>query len=108
MVRPLLLKNHFGSFDQNSCFANSIIQVLRNIPNIRDITLALPPETHVQTELKKIFEKEGSISQVSSYSLRAAIRPDFSHGNQMDSKEFFDYFLQALPLFQPLFSFRIR
>ena len=105
---PLLLRNGSGSVDQNSCYSNSIIQVLRRIPNIKDVILALPSETNVETELKRIFLKEGSISQVSSYPLRAALRPDFARGNQMDSKEFFDTLLQALPLFMPVFNFKIR
>ena len=107
-LRPLRLMNSFGTVDQNACFANSIIQVLRRIPNVKETILALPPETTVQSQLQNIFKREGTDSLISSYPLRVALRPDFSRGNQMDSKEFFDALLQALPFLEPLFNFKVK
>ena len=106
MVPPLLLKNTAASVDQNSCFANSIIQILRRIPNIKDTIIALPPETNIHLELRKIFTSIGTHQKLSASKLRSELPRKFASGRQQDCKEFMDALLMALTLgFEELFKY---
>ena len=109
MLPPLLLKNTVSTVDKNACFANSIIQILRRIPYIRNSINALTPETSIHTELKKLFSAEGTLRKVSASRLRSIVGPHFASGAQMDCKEFFDDLLEILPFpFNDLFRYKIK
>ena len=109
MVLPLLLKNVAASVDQNSCFANCILQLLRRIPNIKDTIIALPPETNIHLELKKIFLNIGSYRKISVSKIRSEVATRFSTGSQQDCKEFLDSLLTSLSLnFEDLFKYKIK
>ena len=109
MLPPLLLKNTVSTVDRNACFANSVIQILRRIPDIKNSINALIPETSIHAELKKIFSAEGTQRKVSASRLRSIVGGHFASGAQMDCKEFFDELLENLPFpFNDLFRYKIK
>ena len=109
MIPSLLLKNTVRSVDSNACFANSVIQILRRIPNIKDNIIDLNLETRIHSELRQIFSAEGTQRRVSASRLRFLVGEQFATGEQMDCKEFFDILLEKLELgFNENFKFKVR
>ena len=88
MIPLLLLRNTAQSVDSNACFANSVIQILRRIPNIKNNIIDLNLETRIHSELKQIFSAEGTQRRVSASRLRFLVGQQFATGEQMDCKEF--------------------
>ena len=62
MMHSLLLKNSASGVDRNACFANSVIQLLRRVSNIKQpiVTLNADPENTIHLLLKEIFLSEDS------------------------------------------------
>ena len=109
MIPLLLLRNTAQSVDSNACFANSVIQILRRIPNIKDNIIDLNLETRIHSELKQILSAEGTQRRVSASRLRFLVGQQFATGDQMDCKEFFDILLEKLGLgFDENFKFKVK
>ena len=111
MMHSLLLKNFAPGIDRNACFANSVIQLLRRVSNIRQsiVTLNADSENKIHLLLKEIFLSEGSNTKKSTYELRKEVDKKFSTGDQQDCKEFLDTLLEKLPFnFQDIFKFNIK
>ena len=108
-LRPLLLRNAVGTVDQNACFSNSIIQILRRIPEFKNAILALPPQTMVHLHLKKIFETEGTNNIISTSQLRRATGRPFASGNQQDCLEFFNKLIHTINIgLDTIFRFKVK
>ena len=115
MVLPLLLKNSFQGIDQNACFANSIINILRRVSIFKETLPAFAneeQETKIPFFLQQIFSKEGSFQGQSASFLRQELanktrNANFSSGVQYDAKEFLDALFQFLPSLNDIFEFTI-
>ena len=92
----LLLKNNRDT-DQNACFCNSILQILRRMEKFKTMILTGSSENVVHKELQNIFRCEGNYAKASGGRLRKAIGSPFSHGTQQDAIEFMDTLLEKLP-----------
>ena len=111
MMDSLLLKNTAFGVDKNACFANSVIQLLRRVSNIRQpiVTLNADPENKIHLLLKEIFLSEGSNTKKSTSQLRKEVGERFSTGFQQDCKEFLDTLLEKLHFnFHDIFKFKIK
>ena len=109
MIPSLLLKNTARSVDSNACFANSVVQILRRIPNIKNNIFELNLETGIHGELKRIFSAEGTQRNISAARLRYIVGREYASGEQMDCKEFFDELLIKLSLgFDDVFNFKVK
>ena len=92
----LLLKNNRDT-DQNACFCNSILQILRRMEKFKTMILTGSSENVIHKELQNIFRCEGNYAKASGGRLRKAIGSPFSHGTQQDAIEFLDTLLGKLP-----------
>ena len=101
---PLKLLNNIDNDTRNLCFVNSAIQLLHNIPEIRNyfkyLEFNLEHNMPVCMELKRIFKSEGKLV-VSGAELRKLIgessgRLDMSDGSQQDVMEFHDLLLKVI------------
>ena len=86
MMLSLLLKNSDSGVDRNACFANSVIQLLRRVSNIKKLTLTLNavPGDMIHLILKEIFLSEGSNTKISTFQRREEVDKRFSTGDQHD------------------------
>ena len=98
MIPQLLLENH-KSGNVNACFANSVLQMLRNIPPF----MLKITDTQAPTEslLRECYESLGSNKLASAKKLRIQVgnhcnNSEFYTGPQQDSAEFLTHLLDLL------------
>ena len=110
---PLLLQN-LTRGDRNTCFANSVIQLLRRVSILKEVIVTInenekTPENEIPLLLKQIFLYEGSNRIKSTSEFRAKVDSQFTTGHQQDCKEFLDKLLALLPSdFSSPFKFKIN
>ena len=108
MLPKLLLRNSPLGDDQNLCFTNAAIQILRNIPPFVEKCMehsdcSTPSDccTLIQRHVCSILHFVGESKTISAHFLRKAVgeavsRRDFYTGQQSDALEFCYYLLQNL------------
>ena len=108
MLPKLLLRNSPIGDDQNLCFTNAAIQILRNIPPFvekcmehSNCTASSNCCTLIQRNVCKILQFVGENRTISTHFLRKSVgeavhRRDFYTGRQSDALEFCHYLLQNL------------
>lgn len=94
----------------NTCYMNSVLQVLNAIPTVQDEFAADELEKKHWTDPKRQFYrlykalKTGDRTKVSPRLLRTAVcrdRPDFMGGEQQDAVEFFQYLFNYISVHNP-------
>ena len=112
MLPDLRLQNFAPPEDQNTCFANSVLQLLRRVSIIKEAIVTLNEnerENEIALLLKQIFLCEGSKRIISTSDFRKKVGSQFSTGAQQDCKEFLDTLLTLLPSdFSSPFKFKIK
>ena len=108
ILAPLLLKN--GGENKNLCSLNSVIQLLRSIPDFCSKLINWRGSSPLIDELINIISKVGSNSCVSALELRRllalATNNPLNSGEQQDTIELFGYLLEHCP--SELFGFESR
>ena len=110
----LLLRNSYEGPDKNSCFTNAAIQVLRNVPEIRDNINENPYHSEIQNDLKKIIDGEKTNKTFSTARLRENVgrtcrKQEYLTGQQCDSLEFLEDLVESThPDIKSLFQFKVN
>ena len=89
MIAPLILSNH----SENSCFANCIIHLLRNVPSFLE-NIQTAHNTDAEILIKNIFSNIGSNQVSTTRNLRRYVGYQFDE--QEDACEFLTILLQLL------------
>ena len=102
-LSPLLLSNFdtddFGRRNDNACFGNAIVQILRHIPQfLRRISEST---ASVERALQIIFNNIGTFNRASICELRILVgqhsnQHQFYSGTQEDAMEFFTHLMNSL------------
>ena len=110
----LFLRNAHVGNDRNLCFVNAAIQVIRNIPEVKQNIQNYPFYSVVQNDLKNILDYEDDNQTVSAHELRKSLgrifnKEQYFDGDQCDSLEFLEYLIQEThPNIRTLFKFKLK
>ena len=116
MLPHLLLRNSplRSAQDQNMCFTNAALQLLRSVPLFKERVVEHIDFSPLHTDLKIILDHEGSPNSISAHIIRQRVgenygRRDLFDGRQNDGMEFLQLLLQCLhPSILSLFRFKTK
>ena len=116
MLPHLLLRNSplRSAQDQNMCFTNAALQLLRSVPQFKERVNQHVDYSAVHKDLQAILCYEGLPNSISAHSVRQKVgmrhdRRDMFDGQQNDSLEFLELLLHCLhPSILFLFRFKTK